>query len=428
MSTPEPALATVSGSPQGTEERLPPPTPEPLPPAGLDPDAPTPTAEIEQALKQTMASALDFANWEQGSGFTGLGKAQEYLAKSIKEQGRILHSIRKELLPELASFGNAPAAAGVYRAKAEDLRIARRSILLSGKMTAARGASVGHESLAASLMSVGISLTRYDGQIRSWRTFFMRHDCDVRTTNPVQEIRAILDQKARRSKVGPGARGQDTITRLMRRAFQSAAERKSLLDKGGPGWRMGYGVPAPYELLTGSGSMGLIDAVLPVLEDLLLSERRWVFIPESLSSLAFTTLAGALEPGELVIIQKAKPTLDAIVDGGHYDLASRRKVKKFVERAGEAIVIGGFRATPFAPPQLFFAHAEHAIHAGLVAMADAEFQPHRGFPLLLELAGMSCATSLGIEAFQGMVESTYASAGAGGLYLPAGVILPQAGD
>jgi hypothetical protein len=174
--------------------------------------------------------------------------------------------------------------------------------------------------------------------------------------------------------------------------------------------------------------MGLIDAVLPVLEDLLLAERRWVFIPDSLSSLAFTQLAGALQPGEIAIIQKAKPTLDAIVDSGHYDSASRAKVKKFVNRAGEAIVIGGFRATPYAPPQLFFAHTEHALHAGLVAMADAEFQPHRGFPLLLELAGMSCSTSLGIEAFQAMVESTYATAGAGGLYSSAGVILPESGE
>jgi hypothetical protein len=323
---------------------------------------------------------------------------------------------------------NAPAPAGVYRAKKEDLRLARRTILLSGRMTAARGASVGHESLAASLVSVGISLTRYDGQIRSWRTMFMRQDCDLRTGNPVKEIRAILNQRARRSRVGPGSSGHDSISRLMRRAFQSAAERKSLLEKAGPGWRMGYGVPAPYDLLTGSGSMGLIDAVLPVLENLLLNEKRWVFIPDSLSSLAFATIAAALRPGELAIIQKAKPTFDAIVDKGHYDSASRAKVRKFVDKAGDVIVIGGFRATPFAPPQLYFAHVEHAIHAGLLAMADAELQPHRGFPLLLELAGISCKTSLGIEAFQGMVESTYAKAGAGSFFSPDGVIFPESGE
>jgi hypothetical protein len=428
MTTPGPALDAVPGSSQANPQKPRPPGPEPLPPAGLDPDAPTPTPEIEQALQQTIASTLDFANWERGSGFSGLRTAQEYLAKSIQEQKRILRNIRKEVLSELSAFGNAPDGAGVYIAKEDDLRLARRSVLLSGKITAVRGASIGHESLVASLISVGVCLTRYDGHMRSWRTIFMRHDCNFRTANPVEEIRAILDQKARRSTIGPGARGHDTVSRLMRRAFQSAAERKSLLEKVGSGWRMGYGVPAPYDLLTGSGCMALIDAVLPVLEALLLNERRWVFVPDSSSSLAFSQLAAALKPGELAIMQKAGPTLDAIVDRGHYDAASRAKVKEFVDRAGEVIVIGGFRATPFAPPQLFFAHAEHAVHAGLVAMADAELQPHRGFPLLLELAGMSCATSLGIEAFQGMVESTYASAGAGGLFSPEGVILPQPGE
>src|SRR5262249_22973102 len=405
-----------------------PPSTEPLPPVGRDPDAPTPTREIERALGQTLASALDFATWDKDSGLQGLAKAQEYLTRSVQEQGRILQGVRTQILNELAAFPDAPSAAGVYRAKTEDLRIARRTILLSGRMTAARGASIGHESVAASLVSVGICLTKYDGKIRSWRTMFMRHDCDLKTGNVVEDIRAVLNQRARRSRVGPGSNGHDSISRLMRRAFQSAAERKSLLENGGPGWRMGYGVPAPYDLLTGSGSMGLLDAVLPILESLLLSEKRWVFIPDSLSSLAFATIAAALDPGQLAIIQKAKATFDAIVEKGHYDSTSKAKVRKFVNKAGDAIVIGGFRATPFAPAQLFFAHAEHAIHAGLVAMADAELQPHRGFPLLLELAGVSCKTSLGIDAFQGMVESTYAKAGAGSFYSPDGIILPEPGE
>jgi len=157
---------------------------------------------------------------------------------------------------------------------------------------------------------------------------------------------------------------------------------------------------------------------LPVLERLLLSEKRWVFVPDSLGSLAYSTIAAALHPGELVIIQRARPTFDAIVEKGHYDSAYREKVRRFVEKAGDAIVIGGFRASDFAPPQLFFAHAEHAIAAGMVAMADAELQPHRGFPLLLDLARLSCKTSLGIDAFQGMVEATYAKAGAGRYYSP----------
>jgi len=391
-----------------------------LPPVGLDPNAPIPTGEIENALRQTINDALNLELWQQGSSLQGLRRVQEHLVKAIHDQKRVLGNVRKLILSELARYQNAPSTAGVYRVKADDLRMARRKILLSGNTTAVRGASVAHESLVASLVSVGICLTRYDGQIRSWKNVFMRHDCDLRSGNVVEEIRAILNQRARRSRVGPGAKGQDGITRLMRRAFQAAAERKALLEKAESGWRMGYGVPAPYELLTGSGSMDLIDSVLPVLESLLLADRRWVFVPDNLDSLAFSTLAAALNPGELAIFQTAKATLDDIVDGGHYSTVARAKVRKFADFAGDAIVIGGFRAGRFASPQIFFAHAEHAIHAGLVAMADAELQPHRGFPLLLELAGVSAKVGLGIDAFQSTVESAYASAGAGGFYSPEG--------
>src|SRR5262249_42621156 len=163
---------------------------------------------------------------------------------------------------------------------------------------------------------------------------FMRHDCDFRDGDPVEEIRAILDQQARRSRVGPGARGNDTISRLMRRALKTAAERKSLLEKAGPGWRMGYGVPAPIELLTGSGAGALIVSVLPMLEELLLADKRWVFVPDSLTSRAFSTIAAALYPHEIAIIQRAKPTFEAIVNSGHYDHAHRAKLTKFVDKAG----------------------------------------------------------------------------------------------
>ena len=399
-----------------------------LPPVGKDHDELVPTKEIEETLGQSIQSALDFANWEQGGGFKGLQGAQTRLVRTLHEQKRLMRDVRTTVLSELASFPNAPAMAGVYKATPKDIASARRNVLLAGRLTAARGASVSHESLIANVVSVGVSLTQYDGRIRSWRTMFLRHDCDAGANNIVDEIRSVLNQRARRSRMGPGSRGSDSVTRLLRRALQSAAERKSLLEKSAPGWHIGYGLPAPYELLTGSGSMDLIDASLPILQSLLLDDKHWVFVPDSLSSLAFTTLASALRPGELAIIQKAKPTLDNIVERGHFGSEYRAKVRKFVDKAGDVIVLGGFRATPFAPAQLFFAHAEKAIHAGLIAMADAELQPHRGFPLLLELAGISAKMGLGVDAFHSMMESAYARVDTGEFCLPMQSTLPQAED
>jgi hypothetical protein len=99
MTKPGPPLVAAAGSLPEDPERVQPPTTDALPPVGTDPDAPTPTPEIEKALGQTISSALDFANWEQGSGLQGLHKAQEYLTRSVREQGRILQGIRNSARP-----------------------------------------------------------------------------------------------------------------------------------------------------------------------------------------------------------------------------------------------------------------------------------------------------------------------------------------
>jgi hypothetical protein len=164
--------------------------------------------------------------------------------------------------------------------------------------------------------------------------------------------------------------------------------------------------------------MDLLDQVLPILESLLLAEKRWIFVPSSLANPALLTLANALEPGQLAILQKGKPTLEAMVERGTFEAAHKRRVQSFAARAGEATVIGGFKATRFGPAQLFVAHAEHALEAGIIAMADAALQPHRGYPLLLDLAGLSARVGLGVEEFQGVVASAYTRAGADGLFAP----------
>jgi len=161
--------------------------------------------------------------------------------------------------------------------------------------------------------------------------------------------------------------------------------------------------------------MELIDESLPLLEDLLLRDSHWVFLPDALGSRALTTLADALEPGEFAIVQKGKPALEAMVECGTYAVGYKRRVQAFASRLGESSVLGGFRATRYAPARLFVAHAERAAEAAVIALADASLQPHRGHPLLLDLAALGAQSGLGVEAFRGVIESAYARAGATGL-------------
>jgi hypothetical protein len=375
-------------------------------------------AELERALSQSLRQALDLRTWDENANLEKMASSvHRFVSSSVENERRWHEIIRSEIFAQLRTFRDAPAQAGIYTVPERYLRSAYRNHLLCGGVTAVNGASASHDGVAASLVAVGVCLVRYDGEVNSWRTSFFRRDQPVHVGNRVQEIRELLDGRARRSAVGtgPGA-GRDQITYLLRRGVMAAAERRALLEKTNTVWRMGHGMPAPLELLTGSGSMSLIDEALPVLEQLLLRHTRWMFLLSPGSHFALATLANALEERQVGIFQKGKAALDEILERGHFSYGYRHKVEDFGRRLGEAIVVGGFRATQHGSGQVFVAHADHALPAGVLAMADAALQPHRGFPLLLDLAAVSARVFLGMEAFRGLVESAYAKAGAPHLF------------
>ena len=136
-----------------------------------------------------------------------------------------------------------------------------------------------------------------------------------------------------------------------------------------------------------------------MLERLLLKDTRWVFLPATLSNRALLTVANALAPGELAVFQTGKPMLEAVIEAATYAAGYRKRVEAFAQTLGAATVVGGYRATRYAPAQLFVAHADMAVEAGMLAMADGGLNPHKGFPLSLELAALGARTGLGLEAF-----------------------------
>ncbi len=391
-------------------------------PALVDADsAIVPAAAIEAALGETVRESLDLAEWGTGPGLEDLlAHVHDAVAKSVTEEAALGESIRSRVLAELRHFPDAPASAGVYAVSEKHLADARRNLLLPGNVTACDAASAGHDGLTATVVTIGVCLVRYDGTMNSWRSSFLRHDFDAHAADPVGQLRTVLDRRSARSDESTGS---DPIHTLLRRGFMAAAERKALLERADTRWKLGHGVPAPMELLTGSGSMDLIDQTFPVLESLLLRETRWVFVPDTLSNRALLTVANALRPRELAIFQTGKPIVESIIETANFAPGYRKKVEEFAKKLGESTVVGGFRATRFSPPQLFVAHADRAVEAGILAMADGGMSPHRGFPLSLELAGIGARTGLGIDAFRGVVEAAYAKARASNLFTPGRVLV-----
>ena len=269
-------------------------------------------------------------------------------------------------------------------------------------------------------------LAEYDWPRRRIFRRFGRHDYDTRNADPVAQLRTVLDRRAGQTAI-PGSTTTDSIHTLLRRGFMAAAERTALWRYASTRWKVVHGVPAPLELLTGSGSMELIDQALPILNALLLADSRWIFFPDTLADRALLTIVNALNPGELAILQTGKPMLEAIIETANYAPGYRQKVEAFASRLGQAMVVGGYRATRYAPAQLFIAHADLAVEASILAMTDSRLNPHQGSPLLLQLAGIGARTGMGLDAFRHLVEAAYAQSQSLDLFRPGRVHIEQDG-
>lgn len=361
-----------------------------------------------------VAGMVDLDHWRPGVDLERLvNHVGGAIRASVAAEGGLKSTIRGEVLGKLRTFPDAPAAAGVYRFTDEQVRAARRRRLMTGDVAACAGRAAGHDGLTASVVAVGVCLVRYDGRVNSWRNTFFRHDYELPTSDPVGRLKQVLARRRPTDPDDPSDRAD--FPKLLRRAVLSVAERRALL-KTDARWRLGTGLPAPLEILTGGGSADLIDVALPVLDDLLLKHKRWVYFPTGTANPLLLTLANALEPLEIAVLQDGKAALDNILSTAHVPPGKHPDVDRFAQVLGPNTVVGGYRAGPHAPPGLFVAHADFAVEAGLIAVADGGLSPHRGSPVLLDLARLGADTGLGLDAFAPVVEAAYARARAGHLF------------
>jgi hypothetical protein len=229
----------------------------------------------------------------------------------------------------------------------------------------------------------------------------------------VDEALAILEQRQAQSE--PDRLGRrDRLTELGRRGITAYAERAVLLRRSQAPWRIGRGnpaPPAPYELLTGSGSMELLLAGLDLLSKLILGHRRFVYISRARGEPALSTIGQALRPLEFAVVETSESRMYPIIYEGHLRGLYRTRAEEFYHHAAQKILAGVYRSSSEAPPQIFYAHADFVHEAALIAMADSVLQAHSGFPMLLDLADRVCQSTFGEEGFISAVRSAYAQRG-----------------
>src|SRR5579884_3504944 len=392
-------MSTDRGDFEDNEFR--PPTEDELPPE-----------EFEAEFGERLRDVLDLDTWKAGADLEELyGRLESEIADAVAQEDRQRETIREQVLTQITDSrrSQAPPLAGVWQLNVEEIERVHRGTLFPGDVEACDGTMQVHDSIALTIIQLGIALVSYQGGEGTWSHRLYRRDLRGGRGDLYQEVAELLEQRERRSSVGM----RDRLTELGSRGVMTYAERAVLTERSQAPWRMGHGNPAPYEILTGAGALDLVEVGLDVLRRLLLEHRKFVFVPSAPRQRALLTVGTALRPLEFAVVRKLRGEIESIVEQGGLRGKRRENALDFVREAGEQVALGVFRVSQGAPPFVFYAPADEQLcaQAAAIAMADAALQEHRGFPLLLDVAHTVCRTNFGRDAFIGSIQAAYAAQG-----------------
>ncbi len=375
--------------------------------------------EFEELYGEPIAKALDLSTWQTGVNLEELYSriGDEQVAEALRFEQRTKQPIRDFLFSRISTRKEAPPDAGVYQATLEQIERTHRGLLFTGGVEAVDGTFFTFDTIPLTVNQIGVCTVSYRGDQGTYVHRLYRRDLRAGTPDDLDTLLSLLDRRMRRSAVGVSDE-QDALTQLATVGLMSYAERAVLLDRCTAPWRMGHGNPAPFELLTGSGSMELLEYSLVLLEKLLVKHKTWVFVTSSPKDRFLLTVGQALNPLEYAIIETSRDKMNSVVEHHRYDPHHTRLVREFVASVSPYVVRGVYKASRMSPPYIFYAHAERAHEAALIALADSTMHEHRGFPMLLDLADLICRGTFGAQALATQMEVTFAAQGVPFEYLP----------
>jgi hypothetical protein len=353
--------------------------------------APSPRGRTYRDLTgESIEDTLNLASWDPADRLAEqFDRIKNEIEAALQRETESRSAIRDRIFPLLQSRTDAPPNAGVHRVSLNELRGIQKSLLFSGYVQAVDGASVVHQTLPITIVQTAVVMANYLGETGAWGHRIFQKDIRLQPRDGVDEVLAFLQGRADQDEEGDGL-----ISDMLRRGLMMHGELNVLASMATAPWRIGHGHPLPKELLTGTGMPELIELSVPCFRALFLDHKRFVYVPRGTKDTLLQTIGGALLPLEYAIVQDIGAYLAGVIDGGHYGSGRFRRAKilldAFRDEAEHKIVAGVFRVSPHAPAQVFYAHVDHAAEAALVAMADAVLVETRGYPMLLDVAGMLC--------------------------------------
>jgi hypothetical protein len=403
--------------------------------SGTDEQVPDVSAEeYREAFGEDITRTLDLETWKTGEDLSEVyARLEAEVREAVEQENRTREEIRRLVFPQLKERPGAPKHAGApYACKRADLEKIQRGLLFNGGVEACDGTRQVHDTLPLTIYQIGVSLVSYRGDQGTWVHRLFRRDLRANPGggNPANEALELLQRRSQRAGQNQES-PRDKISNLAGRAVMSYAERAILLRRSQAVWRMGHGNPAPYELITGSGTMDMMVESTKVIRELVEHHQKFVYVASEPSDRLLLTIGQALYPLEYAIVGSLQEAISKIVENGHYRMkvnvdmtwdgskidSPEAWIRLFRDFVAPQVVVGVYRATPAAPAQVFYAHAEHVHVAAHIAIADSILQYHRGFPMLIDLADHVCSHVFGRETLYGPVSTAYTEAGAPWQYL-----------
>ncbi len=394
---------------------LPPDTQSP----GTNSDVTIAPKEYAALTGEELRSTLDISTWETG---VKALQAYERLEREIERAAVLSTDLRKAIRDQvfqlLAPGPGAPTQAGVYQATLDEVKEAQRNVLFNGLVDACDGNSHVFHTLPIQIIQIAVAVISYMGEESTWANRIFRRDI------PLKAGQSILDQTieilSRRSGGKEDGGGSRKVSDMMRRGLMTYMERVVLAEKAKAPWRMGHGNPLAYEILTGSGITELVRYGVDVLNDLVLTHKKFIFVPSETSKEHFLTIGDALRPLEYAVISDCSDDLEKILKGGYrgeWEKVKDKYLEPFCMEAGPKVVMGVYRASSIAPAKMFYAHRDYVHEAALIALADSIMQEHRGCPMLIDMADGICKTYFGAESLNRPVQFALAQSGEAYRYL-----------
>jgi|SRR5579864_2943257 len=379
---------------------------------------------FQEAYGEPLTRVLDLATWRTGEDLPAMyERISDEVEAAVRQEGRTREPIRNRVLPRIGSAPGAPPCAGVFRTSVDELKRIHRGLLFTGAVEACDATRYTHDTLPLTVTQIGVALVAYNGQQGTWVQRLYRRDLRESIADPAAEALALLERRALRGGLNQPA--EEDLSELAVRAIMAYAERAVLLRRSTAPWRMGHGNPAPYELITGSaGTLDIMIEATRLLEELICGHQKFVFVPSEPANRLLQTIGDMLDPLEFAIIETLRDHLRGVFDRAEYYLPTssdttvdgkqftpREWMLRFRDEVTSQVVVGVYRAGVLAAPQVFFAHVDHAHEAAIIALADSVLQPHRGFPMLIDLADRVCLATFGPDSLVGPLQRAYTRAG-----------------